>query len=131
MSDVSPTMKFVDHKTPATINVDTIKFPESDNQPIITLVDRFLERQEKFEHVLSEFIKKPNVAPIVNVSSPEINLPKSLEMPAPVLHAQMPSIEIPAPQVQVSVNLFSRPFAAIIIAIMLLQLITVGVTLWP
>lgn len=134
MSDVTPTMKFVDHKAPSSVSIDTVQMPASQNELVTGLLHKFFEeisvRDQAFNAILSELLERPIPAPVVNVTAPAISMPDRVEMQAPVLHANLPPLDIPTPQVQVSVNLFSQKVAAIIVGILLLQSIAIGVLAW-
>ena len=134
MSDVTPTMKYVDHKASASVNIDTVQLPASNNELLTGLIHKFLEevsiRDQALQAILAELLDKPIPAPVVNVESPVVKMPDSLKLESPVLNAVMPSVDIPQPVVHVSVNLFSPKVTVIIVAIMLIQLVTIGVSLW-
>lgn len=134
MSDVTPTMKFVDHRSPANIKIDSVHMPENQTDAVNDLFHKFFEeisiRDQAFNAILAELLERPIPAPVVNVTAPAIAMPDRVEMQAPVLHANMPPLDLPAPQVQVSVNLFSQKVAAIIVGILLLQSIAIGVLAW-
>lgn len=134
MSDVTPTMKFVDHRSAASISIDTVQMPASQNDLLEGLLHKFFEeisvRDQAFNAILSELLERPIPAPVVNVTAPAISMPDRVEMQAPILHANLPPLDIPPAQVQVSVNLFSQKVAAIIVGILLLQSIAIGVLAW-
>lgn len=134
MSDVTPTMKFVDHKSAVSISVDAVQIPGIQNEVVEGLLHKFFEeisiRDQAFNAILAELLERPIPTPVVNVSAPAIAMPDRVEMQAPVLHANLPPLDIPTPQVQVSVNLFSAKVTAIIVGILLLQSIAIGVLAW-
>lgn len=130
MSDVTPTMKFVDHKAPASVSIDTIQVEQQEKQDISHILEDFAAREQVLLGILREIVDRPTPTPVVNVTAPAIAMPDRVEMQAPVLHANLPPLDIPTPQVQVSVNLFSSKVAAIIVGILLLQSIAIGVAAW-
>lgn len=130
MSDVTPTMKFVDHKSPASVKIDTVQLPASNNELVTSLLTDFAAREQILLDVLREVLERPIPTPSVHVTSPTITMPDRVEMQAPILHANLPDFDFPAPQVNVSVNLFSPKVAAIIMGILVLQSIIVGVAAW-
>lgn len=127
-------MKFVDHKSPASVSIDTVQMPASSNELLTGLLHKFFEeisvRDQAFNAILAELLERPNLAPVVNVTAPAVTMPDRVEMQAPVLHANMPPLELPTPEVQVSVNLFSPKVTAIIVGILILQSIALGVAAW-
>lgn len=130
MSDVTPTMKFVDHKSPASVSIDTIQVEQQEKQDISQILEDFAAREQVLLGILREIVDRPIPTPVVNVTAPAIAMPDRVEMQAPVLHANLPPLDIPTPQVQVSVNLFSSKVTAIIVGILLLQSIAIGVAAW-
>lgn len=130
MSDVTPTMKFVDHKAPANVSIDTIQVEQQEKQDISQILEDFAAREQVLLGILREIVDRPTPTPVVNVTAPAIAMPDRVEMQAPVLHANLPPLDIPTPQVQVSVNLFSSKVTAIIVGILLLQSIAIGVAAW-
>lgn len=130
MSDVTPTMKFVDHKSPASVSIDTIQVEQQEKQDISQILEDFAAREQVLLGILREIVDRPIPTPVVNVTAPAIAMPDRLEMQAPVLHANLPPLDIPTPQVQVSVNLFSSKVTAIIVGILILQSIALGVAAW-
>ena len=130
MSDVTPTMKFVDHKAPSSVSIDTIQVEQQEKQDISHILEDFAAREQVLLGILREIVDRPIATPVVNVTAPAISMPDRVEMQAPVIHANLPPLDIPTPQVQVSVNLFSQKVAAIIVGILLLQSIAIGVLAW-
>lgn len=130
MSDVNPTMKFVDHKSPSSISIDNLQLQGMNHDGLMHMMDEFLAREQTLKAMLLEILDKPMPNPVINVTSPAITMPDRVEMQAPVLHANLPPLDIPAPQVHVSVNLFSPKVAGIIVGMMILQSILVGVAVW-
>ncbi len=124
MSNVEPTMSFIDHATKSMVNYNgdvtfnpphqivepqpapEIHFPEPE------VIGPYLER-------IIAVIEKLNLS--VNVEAPKIEVPSN---PAPVVH--FPEI---APHV-VNISLFNNKALGILVGVLLLQLGMIGALLW-
>lgn len=125
MSDVTPTMRNVDHKTPASISIDSISVQQN-TEEMARLFQKFLDNEAAFNAYLEELLKtlnKPAPTPVVHLN-PEIKLPDRIHLQAPVLKAEIPELHLPKPDVHVVVNALNKKMTLILMSLMVTQLVT-------
>lgn len=129
MSDVTPTMRNVDHKTPASISIDSISVQQN-TEEMARLFERFMANESAFNAYLEELLKtlqKPAPSPVVHLN-PQIKLPENIHLQAPVLKAELPELHLPKPEVHVVVNALNKKMTFILMTIMITHLLTAIIT---